>query len=128
MARLIAGFGIAAALVASSAAEPARRPASIADVMKQAHLTSGSRATRNNLDSLVIDGKATAAQQQQLLELYQALAQAKPPRGKLEDWQKRTGEMVTTVQAVIKGEEKAAERLTRARDCKACHDLHRGTR
>lgn len=128
MTRLIVGFGIAAALVAPSAAEPARRPVIIADVMKQAHLTPGNRATRNNLDTLVIDGKATAAQQQQLLELYQALAQAKPPRGKLEDWQKRTGEMVAAVQAGIKGEEKAAERLTQARECKACHDLHRTAR
>jgi hypothetical protein len=94
-------------------------------IMREAHLNPGNRSTRNNLDSRAIDNKATAAELQQLLELYRELALAKPPRGDLKAWQARTGEMVAAVEAVIAGENKARARLARANDCKACHALHR---
>jgi uncharacterized protein (TIGR03067 family) len=97
---------------------------SISDIMVLAHLRPQHRATRNNLDSKVIDGKATAAEQQELLLLYTALSNLKPPRGDLVEWKARTGEMVEAVKAVIRGEAKAADRLTKARDCKSCHDKH----
>jgi hypothetical protein len=32
--------------------------------------------------------------------------------------------MVEAVKAVIRGEAKAADRLTKARDCKSCHDKY----
>jgi hypothetical protein len=97
----------------------------INQIMVQAHLTPMNRGTRNNLDSKVIDGKATDEEKQQLLDLYQRLSRARPPKGDLNEWKKRTGDMVAAVKAVIKGEEKAAERLAKARDCKACHAKHR---
>jgi len=74
----------------------------------------------------VIDGKASAAEKQQLLDLYQALSRAKPPKGDLGEWQKRTTEMADSMKAAIKGEGMASARLTKARDCKACHEKHRG--
>jgi hypothetical protein len=73
----------------------------------------------------VIDGKATAAEQQELLTLYAALSNLKPPLGDLVEWKARTGEMVGAVKAVIRDEAKAADRLTKARDCKSCHDKYR---
>jgi hypothetical protein len=57
--------------------------------------------------------------------LYTALSTLKPPRGDLVEWKARTGEMVGAVQAVIRGDAKATDRLTRARDCKSCHDKYR---
>jgi RNA polymerase sigma factor (sigma-70 family) len=98
---------------------------SISDIMVLAHLRPQHRATRNNLDSKVIDGKATPEEQQQLLMLYTALSTLKPPRGGLVEWKARTGEMVGAVKAMIRGEAKAADRLTKVRDCKSCHDKHR---
>jgi RNA polymerase sigma factor (sigma-70 family) len=97
---------------------------SISEIMVKAHLKPQNRSTRNNLDSKVIDGKATAAEHQHLLMLYTALANSKPPRGDLVEWKARTGEMIEAVKAVIRGEAKAADRLTKARDCKSCHDKH----
>jgi hypothetical protein len=97
---------------------------SISEIMVMAHLKPHNRSSRNNLDSKVIDGKATAAEQQELLMLYTALSNLKPPRGDLVEWKARTGEVVEAVKAVIRGEAKAAERLTKARDCKSCHDKH----
>jgi hypothetical protein len=98
---------------------------SINEIMVRAHLKPQNRSTRNNLDSKVIDGKATAAERQELLLLYTALSSMKPPRGDLDEWKARTGEMVEAVKAVIGGEAKGADRLTKARDCKSCHDKHR---
>jgi len=102
-------------------------PIGINQIMVQAHLKPQNRGTRNNLDNKVIDGKATAEEQKELLRLYELLANSKPPKGDLGAWKKRTTEMVDSVRAVIRGDEKAADRLTKARDCKACHSLHRKT-
>jgi len=96
----------------------------INEIMGKAHLKPQNRSTRNNLDSKVIDGKATAAERQELLMLYTALSGMKPPRGDLDEWKARTGEMVGAVKAVIGGEAKAADRLAKARDCRSCHDKH----
>jgi hypothetical protein len=103
---------------------PEKAELSISDIMVKAHLKPQNRSTRNNLDSKVIDGKATAAEQQELLMLYTALSNLKPPRGDLVEWKTRTGEMVGAVKAVIRDEAKAADRLTKARDCKSCHDKY----
>jgi RNA polymerase sigma factor (sigma-70 family) len=98
---------------------------SIPDIMREAHLTPGNRGTKNNLDNKVMDGKATRVEQQQLLDLYQALGRREPPRGDGRAWKARTGEMVAAVKAVMAGENQAAVRLLKARDCKACHAAHR---
>jgi hypothetical protein len=94
-------------------------------IMKQAHLTPGNRGTRDNLDNKVIDGKATDAEKKELLELYTKLSKADPPKGTAEAWKERTDELVASLKAVYKGEEKAIERFERARDCKSCHTAHR---
>ena len=113
-------------LAANSQGQPPEKAElSISEIMVKAHLKPQNRSTRNNLDSRVIDGKATAAEQQELLLLYTALSNLKPPRGDLVEWKARTGEMVEAVKAVIRGDAKAADRLTKARDCKSCHDKHR---
>ena len=51
----------------------------INEIMVQAHLKPMNRSTRNNLDSRVIDGKASDKEKKQLVDLYEALARAKPP-------------------------------------------------
>lgn len=98
---------------------------SIGTIMQAAHLTPGNRSTKNNLDNKLIDGKATKLEQQQLLDLYEELARRNPPRGDVKAWRERTSEMAAAVRAVIDGEKQAPERLAKARDCKACHDVHR---
>jgi hypothetical protein len=111
--------------VSSFGEEKPEAKRTISQIMVEAHLRPENRSTRNNLDSKVIDGKATPEEQQQLLKLYQELAERKPTGGDLGDWKKRTGEIVAATQAVIRGEKNAGERLEKARDCKACHVLHR---
>jgi RNA polymerase sigma factor (sigma-70 family) len=98
---------------------------SIGAIMKDAHLTPGNRATKDNLDTKVMDGRATKLEQQQLLELYEELARRKPPKGDGKAWKERTEAMVCAVEGVIAGAKDASARLLEARDCKACHDAHR---
>jgi hypothetical protein len=126
---LFAAVAVTALLLGASAGDnPPEKPRrTINEIMVEAHLRPMNRSTRNNLDCKVIDGKAADAEKEQLLELYTALSQATPPRGDLKAWKARTGEMVDAVKAVIRGEAGAADRLLKARDCKACHDRHRGS-
>lgn len=115
---------IAAGIVSQLSAEP-DKALDISTIMVRAHLTPQNRGTRNNLDNKVLDDKATAAEKQELLELYRALAKAKPPAGRIEDWEQRTSELVKSLQAVYASEANAKDRFSKARDCKACHTAHR---
>jgi hypothetical protein len=99
---------------------------SISMIMVQAHLKPHNRSSRNNLDNKVVDGKATDEEKKKLLQLYTALGKQKPPRGKIEEWNKRTDELVESLKAVYAGEKDAKERFIRAKDCKACHTAHEG--
>jgi hypothetical protein len=108
-----------------AAGKPAVEVSDINRIMKQAHLTPGNRGTRDNLDNKVIDGKATDAEKKELLELYTALSKTDPPKGSADAWKERTDELVASLKAVYKGEEKAVERFSKARDCKSCHETHR---
>jgi hypothetical protein len=108
----LGGFGLTVAL----AAEPKY---SISDVMKKAHKGEGA------LIKKVTGGKGTKEDASQLLELYQALAANKPPRGEQADWDTRTAALIKAAESAVKGDPGAADALKAAADCKACHTLHR---
>jgi len=74
----------------------------------------------------VVDGKASEAEQKQLLSLYEDLAQNKPPKGSEQDWKDRTGKMIAAARGVVEGKPGATKTLAKAVNCKACHDLHKG--
>jgi hypothetical protein len=99
----------------------------IDEIMVQAHLTPENRSTRNNLDNKVLDDKATDDEKKDLLRLYTSLGKQKPPKGGIEEWNKRTDELVASLKAVYAGQKGAKERFKKAADCKACHAVHRGT-
>jgi hypothetical protein len=129
VAVVLVPFGLTGLLAAARPDEkPPERPNGLSEInwiMKRAHLTPQNRGTHNNLDNKVLDGKATEAEKKELLELYTALAKAKPPAGKLDDWKNRTEELVNALKAVDDGKANAKERFVRARDCKSCHAAHR---
>jgi hypothetical protein len=90
----------------------------IAEVMKKAH--GGSK-----LANKVADGKASKEDKEQLLELYKALAENKPKKGDDKSWKEKTEALVTAAQSALKGEADAGEKLTKAKDCKTCHMVHK---
>lgn len=93
---------------------------SINQIMQQAHFP-----RRSALYRRVIDGKATDKEQQRLLALYQALAAQVPRKGAAESWKKLTGEIVASVEAVIRGDDQATTRLATAVNCQNCHSAHK---
>lgn len=83
----------------------------ISEVMK--------KAMKGGLCGKVASGKASEAEQTELVELFTALCENKAPKGDQKDW-------VSKCQALIKaakdGDGKA---LKAAANCKACHDAHK---
>ena len=89
----------------------------IKQVMQQAH--------RKGLLKEVLSGSADEGKKKELLAMYVALSQNKPPSGSAEDWKKRTGAIVAAAKAVAAGKDEATKRLAKATNCKACHDEHK---
>jgi hypothetical protein len=83
-------------------------------------------AMKGGLCKTVASGKATAAQREELLKLFESLAKAQPPRGDANDWQTRTTALVTAARAAVDGKPEASAQLKSAANCKGCHDLHKG--
>jgi hypothetical protein len=113
--------GVAAGLGVFGAADDAKPKYEIEEIMDKAH-----KPPKSSLFVQVKSGKASAEQKKELLELYQELAKNKPPKGDLKDWQKRTKAMVKAAKAVVDGKDGAAQALTKAVQCGACHKAHKG--
>jgi hypothetical protein len=92
----------------------------IKDVMKKAHAGGG-----KSLLSRVQSGKASDDDKKMLLELYQALAKNKPPKGDEEGFKKRAEALVDAAQAAVDGKKDAGKQLKKAADCKGCHSNHK---
>ena len=100
------------------AQDPAPKP-TIKEVMAQAHKPPA------NLLRKVAQGKASAEETKQLLELYKALAQNEPPKGDAQAWADRTSLLVSAAQAAVDGEADAGQKLTQVTNCMACHSAHK---
>jgi hypothetical protein len=127
--RLVKRFALAAVGVGLLAGLAVCRPAedkpkyTIEDVMKKAH------DAKNNPDAIfpkVVSGKASDDDKKQLVELYTALGQNKPPKGDADDWKTRTDAMVTAAKAVADNKDGSIDDLKKAVACMDCHKLHRG--
>jgi hypothetical protein len=92
-------------------------PTTIKDVMITAY--------KEKLAKRVIQGEATSDDKERLLKLYQALAEARPPRGSRTSWQKKTGALVQAAQAAIEGQANAPMLLKKTMECGACHATHK---
>jgi hypothetical protein len=112
------------AFLATAADKPPRKgPAlTVNEIMMKAHQPG--RTQRKALDQRVTEGKASDAEERRLVELYEALARAQPPSGDLADWKARTGKIVNAARAVVRREDGARGRLSRALDCTGCHNSH----
>ncbi len=90
----------------------------IKDVMKA--------AMKGGLNKTAAEGKASDDQKKELLELYTALHEAKPPKGDEESWKDKTGALKNAAQDLVDGKAGAGDALKKAANCKACHDTHKG--
>ena len=115
--------GLVAGLGMFQAAFEDKPKYTIEEVMEKAH---SAPKGKDSLYKKVVNGKATKEQKKQLLEMYESLAKNKPEKGTLEDWKKRTANMVKAAKSVVDDKKDATKELMKAVACKACHDLHKG--
>jgi surface antigen len=80
---------------------------------------------KGGLCQKVGSGKASEDEKKKLLELFQSLASATPPKGDAESWKTKTTALVEAAQAVLDGKAEAKAMLKDAANCKACHSVHR---
>jgi hypothetical protein len=121
---LLASLGLAALGGFSVFGAADKEPLEIEQIMNKAHKPL--RKGEPSLAKLVVEGKASKEQKEELLKLYEDLAKNKPPMGSEDDWKKRTDAIVAAAKGCLADKPDSAEALKKAINCKACHDLHKG--
>lgn len=117
---LVAGLVIAFAWVAVTVTTVAQEKAkhTIKDVMKV--------AMKGGLCKKVAKGEASADEKKQLVELFEALAANKPPKGEDDSWKSKTAALVAAAKDCEAGKAGAGEALGKAANCMDCHSAHKG--
>lgn len=80
---------------------------------------------KGKIKDKAIAGTATKEEKDKLVELYEAMSKAEPPKGTKESWKEKTDALVAAAKAVQKGEEGAGKKLDAATKCGACHSVHK---
>jgi hypothetical protein len=78
------------------------------------------KAMKGGLCAKVASGKASEAEQKQLVSLFEGLAKTDPPKGDAEAWKAKTKALLDAAKA----NDGAA--LKKAANCAACHKEHKG--
>ena len=94
----------------------------IEHVMKRAFKGDDSLVKRADADDLSDREKKT------LLDMMTALSKARPERGGMDSWKKKTGALVSAAQDLVDGKAGAGGRLYAAASCKECHQIHKSKR
>lgn len=95
----------------------------IVEIMNLAH---NKRKGHPSLLNEVKSGNATAEQKQELVRLYEEMAQHKAPHGDQAHWEKLNKDLVHAARQVAEGKEGAMKELNRASNCRDCHAAHQG--
>jgi hypothetical protein len=120
IAGLMMAFALTLAIsTETSVAQDKKEPKfTIKDVMKLAHGKEG-------LLGKVVNGEAEKQDKEELLQLYTALSQNKPPKGEAASWKAKTDPMVAAAKDVVAGKDEGIGALKKAVNCKGCHSVHR---
>ena len=81
----------------------------------------------NSLHSKVATGKGTPADAEKLLKYFKTLPSESPPEGDSASWKEKTGKLIEAAQGVVDGKPEATKTLQEAGNCKACHNVHKGS-
>jgi hypothetical protein len=120
--RIGLGMGVltAVAFVLANTSGAADEELSIKKIMEKGH------KGKPPLCGKVASGKASKEEKQELLDLYTALAKAKPPKGDADSWKEKTEALVKAAKACVADDKDGPASLKKAVTCKACHDVHKG--
>jgi hypothetical protein len=112
-----------AVAMAQGAADKPKPKYAIKEVMKGAHVPA--QEGEKSLRDIVLGGKATPEQKQQLLDFYISLAENDPPKGDKEAWAKKTSAVVIGAAMIVVGRENGPDFLKKATVCANCHKDHK---
>lgn len=112
LAALGVGFAVA------RAADEDKPKHTIKEVMKKAHTPDG------GLLKKIVSGNGTKEDAEQLVELYTALGQNKPPKGEPGSWQEKTA-LLQAAKDVVADKEGSKAGLEKAANCGNCHKEHK---
>jgi hypothetical protein len=108
---------LGAVLSLSVSADDAKPKYTIKEVMKIAH--------KDGLMKKLASGQGTPQDAEQLLDLYKALGENKPPKGDPESWKAKTTTLVQAAQDVVDKKDGAPAALQKAANCAECHKAHK---
>ncbi len=97
------------------------------DAEKPKHTTKEvmKKALKGPLLKKVAGGDASDEEKKELYELLVALGKNTPKKGEADSWKTLTSALEKASKAAVNGEADAGEKLTKAANCKACHDVHK---
>ncbi len=110
---------LGAGLTIVRAADEEKPKHTIKEVMKKAHTPDG------GLLKKIVSGAGTKEDAEQLVELYTALGQNKPPKGEPGSWQEKTGALLKAAKDVVADKEGSKAELEKAANCANCHKEHK---
>jgi hypothetical protein len=111
----VVGLAALAFVVGGNAEGSKDKELTVNDIMVKAH---GKGGKGGGLRKKVIDGDASKEEAKQLIDLYNALAGSKCPKGDAADWKERTAAVAKLAKS---GEAADLKKI----DCKGCHDGHK---
>lgn len=123
MLRKIAAVTILAAMTAAFVAAPAT--AKEGEESKHATKDVMKVAFKGGLLKKVAGGDASDEEKAKLHAMLVSLSKNKAKKGEADSWKKLTSALVKASKAVVAGEADAGKALTKAANCKACHNLHK---
>jgi len=119
MRRTLVGFAVILAIAGTALGfADEDKKYTVKEVMKGAH-GGGAKSLLNK----VKEGKATDAEKAKLVELYSSMPAGKPKKGDADDFKKLGEAMVVAAKAAKNGDDGWKDKLNKAANCKACHDL-----
>jgi hypothetical protein len=110
-------------LVAQEQAPKKISEMSIADIMKDFHKKPAQAPS--SLIKKVATGSASDQEKQQLVDAYKRLRALQPSKGDAESWNEKTELLISAATAALENKAEAQQMLTKASNCKACHDAHK---
>src|SRR5438105_1884119 len=87
----------------------------ISEVMKVVH------NPKKGILGRVLKDTASKADKDKMVEMYESLAQSKPPGGDVTNWKKRTADLVSAAKQIQSGDAQGITALKTAVNCKTCH-------
>lgn len=117
---LLTAAGLMQAIAWAQAADAPKPKHTIEEVMEGAH-----KGGKDSLLSKVADGKASAEEKSELLDLYISMSENEPPQGDPESYHKLANNAVLAAARVVVGREGAEKEIKKAVNCAACHKAHK---